>query len=189
MIYFLTANLAIIICFVVGVVLLVVEVFMPGFGVAGISGIVLEGVSVVLTYLKYGGLAALGLTIVILAVIAISISMSLRSATKGRLSKSALILKSSETAAEGFSATKDMDVFLGKEGDTVTILRPTGMAEFDGVKLNVVSDGEYIPKGTRIRVERVEGVRVVVRKAETSRKDDRRRTTEQASSTIRRNKV
>lgn len=164
MIEFISANLAIILCFIVGVGLLVAEVFMPGFGIAGISGIVLEGVSIVLTYLKYGGLAALGLTIVILAVIGIAISMSLRSATKGRLSKSPIILKTSETAAEGYSATADMDVFLGKEGDTLTVLRPTGMAEFDGVKLNVVSDGEYIPKGTRVRVSRVEGARVVVRR-------------------------
>jgi membrane-bound ClpP family serine protease len=166
MVDFIAANLAIIICFVIGVALLVVEVFMPGFGMAGISGIILEIVSVVLTYFKYGGLAALGLTIVILAVIAISISVSLRSATKGRLSKTPIVLHSSETAAEGYSATADMDVFLGREGDTVTILRPTGMAEFDGVKLNVVSDGEYIPKGTRVRVQRVEGARVVVRRAD-----------------------
>ncbi len=162
MVDFLSANLAIILFFFVGVGLLVVEVFMPGFGVAGISGIISEIVAVVLTYLQYGGLAALGLTIVILAVMGISISVSLRSVTKGRLSKSPIVLQNSETAEAGFSAVADMDVFLGKEGETVTVLRPTGMAEFDGVKLNVVSDGEYIPKGTQVRVSRVEGARVVV---------------------------
>ena len=57
-----------------------------------------------------------------------------------------------------------MEVFLGKEGVTTTVLRPTGMAEFEGVKLNVVADGEYIPKDVPVRVERVEGSRVVVRK-------------------------
>ena len=164
MIEFLAANLPIVICFLVGVALLVAEVFMPGFGIAGISGIVLEIISIVLTYLKYGGLASLGLTVVILAVIGISISVSLRSATRGRLSKSPIILHQAETSAEGYNATTDMEVFLGKEGQTVTVLRPTGMAEFDGVKLNVVSDGEYIPKGTHVRVDRVEGVRVVVRR-------------------------
>lgn len=163
MIDFLMGNLAIIICSIVGIALLVAEAFMPGFGIAGITGIVLETVGIVLTFLKHGGLAALGLTVVVLAVIGISISMSLRSATKGRLSKSPIILKGSETAAEGYTATADMDVFLGKEGETTTVLRPTGMAEFDGVKLNVVSDGEYIPKGTHVRVDHVEGARVVVR--------------------------
>ena len=162
---FIMTNLAIILCFIIGVALLVAEVFMPGFGVAGISGIVLEIAAIVLTYLHFGGLAALGVAIVTLAVIGISISASLRSATRGRLSKSPIILNSSETSAAGFSATADMEVFLGKEGRTVTILRPTGMAEFDGVKLNVVADGEYIPKDTMVRVERVEGVRVVVRRS------------------------
>ena len=46
-----------------------------------------------------------------------------------------------------------MEVFLGKEGVTTTVLRPAGMAEFDGVKLNVVADGEYIPKDARVRVD------------------------------------
>jgi len=37
------------------------------------------------------------------------------------------------------------------------------MAEFDGVKLNVVSDGEYIASGAKVIVARVEGNRIVVR--------------------------
>lgn len=163
MIEFFAANLPIVLCFIIGVGLLVAEVFMPGFGVAGISGIVLEIISIVLTYLKYGGLAALGLTVVILAVIGITISVSLRSATKGRLSKSRIILKDRETSAEGYLATADMEVFVGKEGEATTVLRPSGMADVEGIRLNVVSEGEYIPKGTKVRVVRVDGARVVVR--------------------------
>lgn len=163
MIEFFAANLPIVLCFIIGVGLLVAEVFMPGFGVAGISGIVLEIISIILTYLKYGGLAALGLTVVILAVIGITISVSLRSATKGRLSKSRIILKDRETSAEGYLASADMEVFVGKEGEATTVLRPSGMADVDGIRLNVVSEGEYIPKGTKVRVVRVDGARVVVR--------------------------
>ena len=169
MVEFLAANLPVVICFIIGVGLLVAEVFMPGFGVAGISGIALEVVSIVLTYLKYGGLAALGLTIVILAVIGISISVSLRSVTKGRLSKSPIILKQRETSADGYIATADMDVFTNREGVTTTVLRPTGIAEFDGVRLNVVSEGEYIPKLTPVRVTRVDGMSVVVRRMDAKR--------------------
>ena len=51
---------------------------------------------------------------------------------------------------------------MGKEGVARTTLRPAGMAEFDDVKLNVVSDGEFIAVGKRVRVERVEGNRIVV---------------------------
>ena len=109
-------------------------------------------------------MAALGVTLIILAVIAIVISLALRSANKGRLSKSAVILTETESAEEGYVASGDMDVFLGKTGVTSTVLRPTGMAEFDGVKLNVQSDGEYIAKGETVRVDHVEGARVVVRR-------------------------
>ena len=66
--------------------------------------------------------------------------------------------------ADGYVATKDMEVFVGKEGKTTTVLRPSGMAEFDGVKLNVVADGEYIPKDVEVRVDHVEGARIVVRR-------------------------
>lgn len=164
MLEFLSANLPIVVCFLFGIGLLIAEVFMPGFGLPGISGVILEIVAIVLTYLGHGGLAALGMTLVILAVMAIAISASLRSASKGRLSKSPMILHESETAADGYTATADMEVFMGKEGVTTTVLRPAGMAEFEGVRLNVVADGEYIPKDTRIRVDHVEGARVVVRK-------------------------
>ncbi len=157
-------NLPILICFVLGLGLLIVEVFMPGFGLPGISGIVLEVVSVVLTYTRHGGLAALGMTLTTLALIAVAISLALRSVNKGKLSKSAVVLSDTESVADGYVATKDMDVFLGKEGTTTTVLRPSGMAEFDGVKLNVIADGEYIPRDVRVRVDHVEGASVVVRR-------------------------
>lgn len=65
---FLLENLPILLCFLFGVALLIVEVFLPGFGLPGISGIVLEGAAIVLTYLWHGGLAALGVTVLILAI-------------------------------------------------------------------------------------------------------------------------
>ena len=45
---------------------------------------------------------------------------------------------------------------------THTALRPAGIGEFDGVKLNVVSDGEFIAQGRRVRVQKVAGNRIVV---------------------------
>ena len=163
MVQFIVLNLPIVILFLVGVGLLVLEAFMPGFGVAGISGIVVEAVAIALTWLNNGPIAAVGMLLIILSVIAIAISMSLRSATNGRLSKSRLILRETESNEAGYRSTEDMEVFVGREGQTTTVLRPTGMAEFDGVRLNVVSEGEFIASGTAVRIVRVEGSRVLVR--------------------------
>lgn len=163
MLEFIAANLPILICFVIGIGLMVLEAFMPGFGLPGISGIILEVVAVALTWMNHGPMAALGMTLIVLSILAIAISMSLRSAANGKLSRSKLVLNDTESNEAGYRSTEDLDVFLGKEGVTTTVLRPTGMAEFDGVRLNVVSEGEFIQSGTRVQIVRVEGSRILVR--------------------------
>ena len=106
-----------------------------------------------------------GAVVIILALLCIVLSVSIHSASKGRLSKSKLVLK--DVSIEHAEAD-DLAYFVDKKGVAVTVLRPAGMAEFDGVKLNVVADGEYIPKDARVRVDHVEGARVVVRKLRTA---------------------
>ena len=163
MLEFIALNFPIVICFIIGVALMVLEAFMPGFGIAGISGIVVEIIAVTLTWLNHGPVAALGMLLIILSVMAIAISMSLRSATNGRLSKSRIILRETESNEAGYRSAEDMEVFLGREGKATTVLRPTGIAEFDGVRLNVVSEGEFIAMGTEVRIVCIEGSRILVR--------------------------
>lgn len=165
MLEFLLANLPIVICVVAGLALLIVEVFMPGFGVPGISGIILLLVSAVLLWINSGPLAALGLVVLIVALVAILLSVTLKSASNGRLSKSPIILSESERPEDGYVASTDMSVFIGREGEAKTVLRPSGIADFDGVRLNVVSDGIYIKQGARVRIDRVEGSRILVSEA------------------------
>jgi len=166
MLEFIAANLPILVCLIVGLGLVVLEAFMPGFGLPGIAGVVLHIIAVALTWINHGPVAALGMTIILLSIIAIAISVSLRSAANGKLSKSKLVLNETENNEAGYRSSEDLQVFLNKEGTATTVLRPTGMAEFDDVKLNVVSDGEFIQSGTKVRIVRVEGSRIVVRTVE-----------------------
>lgn len=159
---FIVNNLPILICAVFGIGLIIVEMFMPGFGIPGIAGMILLALSVVFTWTQYGYLAGLGVAVVLLAVVGIAISLSIRSTTKGRLSRSPLILKGSLTREEGFIATREKGMFVGRIGETYTVLRPAGIAEFDGERLNVVTAGEFVQKGVRVIVKEVEGTRVLV---------------------------
>lgn len=156
-------NLSIILCFLLGLGLLFLEAFMPGFGLAGIAGVVLEVISIVQVNAHYGWPATIGATFVVLAALGITVSITLRSVSRGRLSKSSFILNDRETVDKGYTASSDLDVYLGKEGVAITVLRPAGMAEFAGAKLSVVSSGEFVAKGAHVLVEQVEGSRVVVR--------------------------
>jgi len=159
---FVLENLAIIICAVIGIGLLVVEMFLPGFGIPGISGLALLVASVYFTWTRHGMTAGLGVAAVELVIAGVSVALSLRSASKGKLSRSPLILKGGQTRNEGFIAAEEAVDFLGKTGEAYTVLRPAGIAEIEGERLNVVSAGEFIPKGTKVVVKEVEGARILV---------------------------
>lgn len=141
-----------------GFALVVIEMYLPGFGVPGIAGILLLIGGVYFAHPS--PLGAVIMVLVIVALLCIALSICLHSVSAGRLSKSRLVLHDVATQAE---TENDLLYFVGREGEARTVLRPSGMAEFDGVKLNVVSDGEYIATGARIVVDRVEGKRIVVR--------------------------
>lgn len=149
----------------VGFVLVVIEMYVPGFGVPGIAGILLLIGGVYFAHPS--PLGAVIMVLVIVALLCIALSICLHSASSGRLSKSRLVLHDVATQAEAESGN-DLIYFVGREGEARTVLRPAGMAEFDGVKLNVVSDGEYIASGAKIVVDRVEGNRIVVRETDTN---------------------
>ncbi|HZW49129.1 MAG TPA: NfeD family protein, partial [Bacillota bacterium] len=89
----------------------------------------------------------------------------LRSAKKGKLAKK-LILRLTSKREDGYSATSDHTALLGKEGLALSLLRPSGMGEFDGQRLDVVSEGLYIEPGTKIKIVQTEGRRIVVKPIE-----------------------
>jgi len=57
------------------------------------------------------------------------------------------------------------DKLLGKEGEALSQLRPSGTALIDGKRYVVVTQGELLEKGTHVRVTDVAGNRIVVKKA------------------------
>ena len=163
MLEFIAANLPIIVCVVIGIGLLILEAFMPGFGAPGITGIVLEVITLVMTWFEHGPVATLAMLLIVLLVLAIAISTSLRSIANGRLSKSSLVHSETESNEDGYRSIQDMAVFIDKEGVATTVLRPAGIADFEGVRLNVSSEGAYIPAGTKVRIIKVEGAKILVK--------------------------
>ncbi|MDO4356829.1 MAG: NfeD family protein [Clostridia bacterium] len=145
---------------IVGFALVVVEMYVPGFGAPGIIGTLLLVGGVIA--LRPTPFQALLISIVIVALLCIALSLCIRSASKGRLSKSKYILR--ETSIAQDTGDNALSYYVGQTGKAVTVLRPAGIGEFSGVKLNVVSDGEFINAGEAIRVESVEGNRICVQK-------------------------
>ncbi|WHH61001.1 NfeD family protein [Petroclostridium sp. X23] len=150
-------------CFALGLVLVMIEIFAPGFGFPGISGTILLLIGVVLTAKTL--LQAFVMVIIILIILGIALAAVFRSAAKGRLSRT-LILSDSMKKESGYISTTDLESFMNKEGYTITNLRPAGAADFDGIKLDVVSESSFIAKGTKVKIIMVSGPRIVVREIE-----------------------
>lgn len=145
----------------VGLGLLIFEIFTPGFHVPGIVGIICIIVAIALTA---NTLTAAVLWIAIVVVIlSIAFLLALRSASKGRLYRSPLVLKDQQKNTHGYLSVDDMRYLIGKTGVAGSLLRPAGVGEFDGVRLDVVTESEYIQKDTPIEIIAVQGRRIVVR--------------------------
>lgn len=158
---FLYGDLPLILCGVVGLAMLLTEAFMPGFGIAGILGIVLEILTVYSAWLTHGPVFALVLLVILIALIVLLIWLSYRSALRGRLSRSALVLQNEEVPKTE-NAAKTLMAYRNQTGITVTPLRPAGIVEVDGVRVNAAGGGDLIPKGTKVLITGAEGDHVTV---------------------------
>lgn len=162
--------------FLLGLVLILLEVFvLPGFGVAGVTGIVLMLAAIVIVTLdkipengsewgRVGGkmaiylFALIGATVVAFLIarflpkLPVANRMVLRP-TADREAADPTVLPGAALAAQ----------LLGAIGVASTVLRPAGTVQFGEQFVDVVSDGGFIPAGTRVQVIEVEGTRIVVR--------------------------
>ncbi|HEX7358375.1 MAG TPA: nodulation protein NfeD [Ignavibacteriaceae bacterium] len=163
------ASVVEILMFVIGLGLLLAEIFIiPGFGVAGISGIILIFASIFLSLL--GSKPFIDMHDVSIAIIQLSGAMLFALLGIFLLAKylpkstafNKLVLAESEKADKGFVSYPSEKDLIGKTGVAFTTLRPGGTAEIDGKRVDVVADSEYINQGTKIKVLRVEGIKVVV---------------------------
>ena len=152
-----------ILCFLFGILMFIVEMFTPGFGVAGGLGIASFAAIIVMQFLANSVTAALIVTAVLVLLLAIIIVLFIRSFQKGALSRSRIV---NDTALEGESSpvVKEKGKSLvGKVGTAVTALRPTGIAQIEGERLNVSTSGNFIDAGKEVTVVGVEGLNVFVK--------------------------
>lgn len=146
--------------FVLGIVLLFLEIFVPG-GILGLLGIIALIIGIMLTVDSLlQGIVYVSLLLFTLAVlIALSFRFPLTRRFWERFS-----LKTRQTKQEGYVAPKpSYESFIGKQGIALSQLRPAGTADFSGERLDVVTEGGFISNGSKIVVMAVEGTRVIVR--------------------------
>lgn len=149
------------IIFIVGLILLIIEAIAPGFGLPGISGIILIIVGTILAMGSLqSALMSLSISIIITAIITIILIK------QGHRSKilDKVILSTDQKDEDGYLSSSIRTDLLGKEGISVSELRPSGIIKINEDRLDALSNGGFIPKNTKIKVVKVEGSKIIVRR-------------------------
>jgi len=156
--------------FAIGLILLVVEMFVtPGFGVVGILGVAALmgglGLSLVGAGATWEVVVEAAWRVVLSLIFAAGAALvALRFLPRLSFGRR-LVLEGGLSAKQGYASAPEIDQrWLGKRGTAVSTLRPAGVADLEGERVDVVSDGEFIEAGEPIEVSRVDGNRVVVRR-------------------------
>jgi membrane-bound serine protease (ClpP class) len=179
------ASTAEIVLFLLGVALLALEAFViPGFGVAGFTGIGLVVASLVLSFvpgsitspgiegLGFPWAALRGAFLTVLAAFGVGVVglvVLARYVPRAPLFRRLVLAEASGpgTAETGGARAGGLEALVGKRGSAETDLRPAGTVEIEGARVDAVTDAEYLSRGDAVEVLQVSGNRVVVAPART----------------------
>ncbi len=169
-----TGTLApwVLITFIIGVVLLALEVFViPGFGVAGVTGIAAIATSLLCGMLNYsefsgidfGGLGMAAIVFVSGIILCLLLVMFLTSKYGPKIFKKVSLLTLEQNIGEDYvGVDTTLADLIGAEGKAVTDLRPAGKIEINGIRYDATSTGDFISVGTAVKVTRFEAAQLYV---------------------------
>lgn len=145
-----------------GFFLLLVEIaIIPGFGVVGIKGIILIVLALGLAFWKLDSRTAAVYTLVAFALL-IALSLWLVFVFPHTRLGKRFILQTTISTEGGYVSTVDLSRFLGQTGISTSDLRPSGIARIGEERVDVMSEGDFIPKGTKLKAVRVKSGNVIV---------------------------
>lgn len=162
----------ILICFIAGVVLIALEIFViPGFGVTGVSGMVCVAASLCgaamesdsITGFDMSSLGNALITLGIGSALAVVAVLYLTSGRGPEFLRRHTNLTTELSDSAGFIGV-DMTParYVGHEGVSLTVLRPAGKIEVDSNTFDAVSTGEFIQANRRVKVVRYENAQLYV---------------------------
>jgi membrane-bound serine protease (ClpP class) len=154
-----------IILFLGGIGLLLVETHLfPGHGIWAIMGTILIGVGMFYVLGGPGSNALFSMSVALIATVGMVVAFFIylpRSRVWKKIGQ-----PMQQLATAGYVSSQDYTGYLGSVGTTLSYLRPSGNATFDGDKLQVVSEGGFIAENTKVQIVLVQGNRIVVRAVE-----------------------
>lgn len=154
--------------FVLGLILVILEVFFPSFGVLTLAAAASMIGSIVMAF---GVSTATGIVFLVTAVVVIPLVLraAFRQLPHTRIGKHFVLSRPAPNIDTGVQQQRPP--LVDRIGTTVSELRPAGVVEIDGERIDVVTEGEYVEPGCGVRVVSEEGNRVVVEPIDAAQPD------------------
>lgn len=149
-----------------GLIASVVDLLVGSAGLLVASGVVLlvAGIATAFSYSAMFGITVLATTTIVTPVTGWILARVFPWTPLGR----SILAKSSsvDETASSFRSLRDLEILEGRMGTTRSFLRPSGVVEFDGRRVDCITEGMMVEPGQTVRCLKVSGARVLVRPVE-----------------------
>jgi membrane-bound serine protease (ClpP class) len=146
-------------------VLVVAEIFVPSGGLISICALACL-IGGLLIFFQSSAVAGWVGIIVALIEVPVVLYFSYKIFPKTRFGKTVTLAPPKPNAGEGVPDTEDLQELLEAVGQVITPLRPVGMCDFSGRRVECVAEGGYVDKGKKVKVIKVESTQLTVREVQ-----------------------
>jgi len=145
--------------------LIIAEVFIPSGGIISVCALacLIGGVAIFFQHSTTAGWIGVGIAVVMIPAVLI---IAYRIFPKTRFGKSVTLTPSEREQGDAIPDTAKLKELLGAEGLVLTPLRPVGMCDFSGRRVECVAEGGYVDKGRKVKIINVESTQLTVREIE-----------------------
>lgn len=152
---------AIVILFLLGVLLLAGEVFVPG-AIMGIIGGIAMAVGCIMSFNQFGALGGTLATAIAVAALGITFYIELIWLPRSRFGRKLVVQSASDATSQPPLA--QLDAVLGKTAEAVTTLAPSGYVVVEGRRYEAFCQSGHVAKGVALRVTGLDNFRLIVTK-------------------------
>jgi len=142
--------------------LIVAEVFIPSAGLLAICALacLMGGIWIFFHHSMAAGWAGLVIGLIMVPSL---LALAYKILPKTRFGKRMILAPPVRDRGDAIADTPELSELVGRTGRVLTTLRPVGMCDFDGRRIECVAESGYVEKNRTVKVIRVEGTQVTVR--------------------------
>jgi membrane-bound ClpP family serine protease len=148
--------------YVICAALIVAEVFIPSGGLLGLAAVVCLLTGVVIFFRHSAVAGWIGVVVALIMVPSLLVG-AYKILPWTRFGKQVILAPPVRQRGDAIADTPELGKLLGRTGQILTTLRPVGMCDFDGQRVECVAESGFVPKGRMVKVIHVEGTQVTVR--------------------------